>query len=135
MLQALINLRTLVLLAQFDLDLSVRSARRIIIVLTTLVLGAVLAVVPYLHHLSGPGPVLVGSQRTDRVVITLAVLWMALGVATYSRTRSWISEGEKHSSSSEEFGLRTMLGASVLSAAVVERLASTFLSVLSLIHI
>ena len=132
MLRTLINLRTLVVLAQFDLDLSVRSARRIILALAALVLGGSLALVPYLHNLGGPGPIYVGTQRADRVVVTLAVLWVALGVIAYSKTRSWISEYERSASSYEEFGLRTMLGSDVLSSAIVERLASIFFSVIFL---
>lgn len=132
MFRSLINLRALKILAQMDLDLSVRSALRIIVAFSAAVLGAALALAPFIHGLGGSGFVFVGCKEVDRVIVLLAVLWVAAGTGTYAATRSWITETAENISSVEEFGCRALLGADVLSVALVERLIGTIFSMLLL---
>lgn len=132
MLRALVNLHALTVLARLELDLSVRSALRVIVATAAVILGVVLALASRLHSLGGPGPILIGQDRADRVVLTLAVLWVATGVFTYTATRSWIAEDAVNASGSEEFVLRALLGADVLSRALAERLTNALFSVLLL---
>ena len=132
MLRTLVNLRTLVELAQLDLNLSVRSALRIVTAIATLILGFTFTLAAYMHNLRGPSFISIGDNQVDRVVLVLSVLWISAGAVTYGSAKRWVVEVDESASRSEEFSLRALLGADVLSYAFVERLALALFSAILL---
>lgn len=133
MFRALINLRALKVLAQLDLDLSVRSALQIVAVFAALVLGVVLSLVPFIHSLGGSSSVFIGCQEVDRTIVLLTVFWISAGGGTYAAAKSWIAETAENVSAVEAFSCRALLGADVLSVALVERLMGAIFSACLLI--